>query len=115
MNGRHILLLGVIACAGLVSVHDGQRQVTLCYEIGAMERDLREVREEIEFAKIRHRALQSPRALSKKANELNLEIGPLASGGKRAAEIAAQPETPARPVAPLRRPHVPTVPRSVTH
>jgi hypothetical protein len=115
MNGRHILLLGVIACAGLVSVHDGQQQVTLCYEIGAMERDLRNVREEIEFAKIRHRALQSPRALTKKANELNLEIGPLASGGKRASEVAAQPDTPVRNnTAPLRRPQVPPVPRA-TH
>jgi len=115
MNGRHILFLGVIACAGLLSVHDGQRQVTLCYEIGAMERDLRQVREEIEFAKIRHRALQSPRALTKKAGDLNLQLGPLATGGLRPGEVAArEPETPrVAPTAPRRTtvPSLPSVPR----
>lgn len=114
MSGRHILLLGVIACAGLISVHDGQRQVSLCYEIGAMERDLRQVREEIEFAKIRHRALQSPRALTRKAGDLNLQLGPLATGGQRADETAAAvPASPRNAPAPRRTtvPTLPTVPR----
>lgn len=114
MSGRHILLLGVIACAGLLSVHDGQRQVTICYEIGAMERDLRQVREEIEFAKIRHRALQSPRALTKKAGDLNLQLGPLATGGQRQVDVAVREvETPHLQPAPRRTtvPSLPAVPR----
>lgn len=115
MNGRHILFLGVIACAGLLSVHDGQRQVTLCYEIGAMERDLRQVREEIEFAKIRHRALQSPRALTKKAGDLNLQLGPLATGGVRTLDVATHETATPRtvPTAPRRTtvPSLPAIPR----
>jgi len=77
MNGRHFVLLGIIACAGLVSVHDGQKQVELCYRIGALERDLREIRTEIEFGKIQHRALQSPRAVTEHATELQLKVGPV--------------------------------------
>ena len=78
MNGRHFILLGIVACAGLVSVHDGQKQVGLCYQIGSLERDLRQVRAEIDLCKIRHRALQSPRAVTERAAELQLKVAPLA-------------------------------------
>jgi hypothetical protein len=112
MSGRHILLLGIIACAGLIAVHNGQRQVSLCYEIGAQERDLRQVREEIEFMKIRQRALQSPRALTKKAEELNLELGPLANGGRHPDDVAMRDGSRARvgEAPSLPRPRVPALP-----
>ncbi|HYG74149.1 MAG TPA: hypothetical protein VEK08_04010 [Planctomycetota bacterium] len=77
LSGRHFLLLGIIACAGLLSVHDGQRQIELCYQIGGLERDLREIRAEIELARIKHRALQSPRAVTTRAQELQLKVGPI--------------------------------------
>ncbi|MGD0092755.1 MAG: hypothetical protein ABSE73_22820 [Planctomycetota bacterium] len=78
MNGRHFILLGIVACAGLVSVHDGQKQVELCYQIGGLQKNLRVVRADIELCKIRHRAVQSPRAVSEKAAELQLKVGPVA-------------------------------------
>src|SRR4051812_7342632 len=96
LNGRHFLLLGIIACAGLVSVRDGQRQIEFCYKIAALEKDLREVRSEIELSRIKHRALQSPRALSEKADELKLKVGPINPEGP-AVQPAPQPspnETP---------------------
>ena len=77
LNGRHFLLLGVIACAGLVSVHDGQKQVDVCYQIGALEKNLRDVREEIELNKIKHLALQSPAAVTTRTEELKLRVGPV--------------------------------------
>ena len=77
MNGRHFILLGVIACAGLVSVHDGEKQVDLCYQIGALEKDLRDIRADIALCRIQHRALQSPRAVTEHAAELQLKVGPL--------------------------------------
>ena len=78
MNGRHFILLGIVACAGLVSVHDGQRQVDLCYQIGATEKTLRATRADIQLCKIQHRALQSPRAVTERAAELQLKVSPVA-------------------------------------
>jgi hypothetical protein len=77
LNGRHFLLLGVIACAGLVSVHDGQKQVDTCYQIGSLEKNLRSVREEIELNKLKHLALQSPAAVTSRTEELHLNVGPV--------------------------------------
>ncbi|HEY3320554.1 MAG TPA: hypothetical protein VGP72_08820 [Planctomycetota bacterium] len=77
MSGRHFILLGIIACAGLISVHDGQRQVELCYQIAAMEKDMREVRSQIDLCKIKHLALQSPRAVMTQATTLQLKVGPV--------------------------------------
>ena len=78
MNGRHFILLGLVACAGLVSVHDGQRQVEFCYQLGGLQKNMREVRAEIELCKIQHRALQSPRAVTARASELQLKVAPVA-------------------------------------
>lgn len=77
MHGRHFVLLGIVACAGLVSVHDGQQQVDLCYRIGALEQKLRDVRADIELCRIQHRALQSPRAVTERAARLQLRVGPM--------------------------------------
>ncbi|MCY3019868.1 MAG: hypothetical protein NTW87_12675, partial [Planctomycetota bacterium] len=77
MNGRHFILLGVIACTGLVSVHDGQEQVELCYQIGALDKELREIRSQIALCKIQHLALQSPHAVTERATELRLKVRPV--------------------------------------
>jgi hypothetical protein len=76
INGRHLLLLGVIACAGLISVHDGQLQTDCCYQIAGSEKELRNTRDEIELCKIKHQALQSPKAVMDRATELNLKVVP---------------------------------------
>ena len=78
INGRHLILVGIIACAGLLSVHAGQRQIELGYQIGAQEKDLREIRSEIELCEIRCQALQSPKAVADRAAELKLPLQPLA-------------------------------------
>ena len=76
MSGRHIILLGILACAGLLSVHDGQQQIDCCYRLGSLEKDLRDVRTQIQLCKIQHRALQSPKAVIEKADALHLAVRP---------------------------------------
>ena len=76
INGRHLLLLGLLACAGLLSVHDGQMQTDLRYRIAAQEKELREIREQIALSRIKHTALQSPRAVMERASDLNLRVSP---------------------------------------
>jgi hypothetical protein len=76
-SGRHFLLLGILACAGLISVHYGQEQIDSCYKIASLEKDLRTVRQQIELSKIKYRALQSPRAVMMKAAELKLKVAPI--------------------------------------
>jgi len=78
INGRHLVLLGGLACAGLVSVHMGQQQIDLCYKLGALEKDLRDTRDEIEVCRIKHLALQSPKAVNERIAELKLKLGPAA-------------------------------------
>jgi hypothetical protein len=92
MNGRHFILLGLVACAGLLSVHDGQKQVELCYLIGALEQDLRDVRAQVQLYKIQHRALQSPRAVTERASQLQLKVGPIVPP---AAEVVRETRPPA--------------------
>jgi len=94
INGRHLLLLGLLACAGLLSVHDGQQQTALCYQIAAQEKELREIREQIELNRIKHTALQSPRAVMERAAELNLKVAPPSFA---ATTDTAQPQPPVPP------------------
>jgi hypothetical protein len=111
LSGRHFLLLGVIACAGLISVRDGQKQVDLCYQIGAIEKDLREVRSDIELCKIKHRALQSPLAVTTKAAELQLKVAPVPTGVVEMTESrTTQPSHSLGSAQGARRPPVPAVP-----
>lgn len=93
MSGRHLILLGIIACAGLLSVHDGQIQTDLCYKLAAMEKDLREVRSEIDLCKIKHRSLQSPRAITTRAAELQLKVAPAVLPSAEMIERQTQLET----------------------
>jgi hypothetical protein len=76
LSGRHIMLLGILACAGLLSVRDGQQQVDVCYQLGKVEKELRDIRADIQLDRIRHRALQSPKAVIERANELHLTVRP---------------------------------------
>ena len=96
-NGRHLILVGMIACAGLLSVHDGQRQIELGYKIGALEKELRGVQTEIEMCKIKHQALQAPKTVMTKVAELKL------------------PLQPASAPAPVAAPEVRAVPRATSH
>jgi len=93
MSGRHLILLGIIACAGLISVHDGQIQTDMCYKLAAMEKDLRDVRSDIELCKIKHRSLQSPRAITTRAAELQLKVGPAMLPSAELNEKQIQAET----------------------
>jgi hypothetical protein len=95
-SGRHLFFLGIIACAGLLSVHYGQRQTVKCYDIAAMEKELRELRDEIELCKIKHQALQSPKAVMLRVQELNLPLGPASTelpGGGESEPRRRAPET----------------------
>src|SRR5438270_13182021 len=92
VNGRHLILLGILACAGLISVHDGQCQVDLCYQLGTMEKQLRDVRSQIQVCKIEHQALQSPKAVAERAIELNLAVKPAGSDVESAANTAQKPQ-----------------------
>src|SRR5471030_2422577 len=74
LSGRHFILLGILACAGLFSVHDVQQQIEICYKLGSMEKEIRDVRSDIQLCKIKHRALQSPKAVIDRANELHLAV-----------------------------------------
>jgi hypothetical protein len=96
LNGRHLVLLGIIACGGLVSVHDGQRQTKLRYELADIEKQLRDTRSEIELSRIRHQSLQSPRAVMERAATLNLKVGPPAMPSPEMP--APQPAQPQREV-----------------
>lgn len=76
LNGRHLILLGGIAVAGLLSVREGQRQIGVCYRIATVEKEIRGVKSQIQFSKIERLALQSPKAVSNHAAELRLAVAP---------------------------------------
>src|SRR5438552_341621 len=76
MSGRHLLLLGILASLGLLSVRDAQRQVELGYKIASLEKSTREVQGQIDLCKIQNRALQSPHSISTKVAELQLKVAP---------------------------------------
>ena len=107
LSGRHFILLGILACAGLVSVHDGQKQIELCYQLGSMEKEIRDVRTDIQLCKIKHRALQSPKAVIDRANELHLTVRPAASDSE-----AVPPAAPAIPHLPNKNVQIPQIPQN---
>ena len=75
-SGRHLVLLGVISIAGLLSVRYSHQQVTLGYEIGKMETDLRRVRlaQDSEYAQ--YQALQVPSRVIQRNSDLKLGLAP---------------------------------------
>lgn len=76
LSGRHLLFLGVLAGAGLISVRDSQKQIELGYDIAKIERDLRKAREEIATERARLHAMQYPGRVIERARELKLEVAP---------------------------------------
>lgn len=75
-SGRHLLFLGALACAGLVSVRDGQRQVQSGYELATMEERLQKAEQEIEVERARLQALRVPEQVLARVKELKLEVVP---------------------------------------
>jgi len=106
LSGRHIFLLGILACAGLLSVHDGQQQVDLCYQLGKVEKELRDVRADIQLARIKHRALQSPKAVIERATELHLAVRPPGTDAD-APNVQAPVHTPVKSLGYVQPPHLP--------
>ena len=105
LSGRHFILLGILACAGLISVHDGQQQIEICYKLGSMEKEIRDVRTDIQLCKIKHRALQSPKAVIDRANELHLTVRPAGSETE-----AVTPQAPTIPHLPAKSVQIPSLP-----
>jgi hypothetical protein len=75
-SGRHLLFLGALACAGLVSVRDGQHQVQLAYELAATEDNLRKTEQEIEVERAHLQALRVPAHVVSRVHELSLKLLP---------------------------------------
>lgn len=90
LSGRHLIFLGVLAGAGLVSVRDSQNQVALGYELAKTEGQLRKTREEIATETARLRAMQAPNRVIERARELKLEVVP-------ASELALYTPGPEEP------------------
>ena len=112
MNGRHLLLLGGITVAGLLSVREGERQTGLGYKIATVEKDIRGVRAEIKLCKNEHLALQSPKAVMEKAAELHLPLAPVPAGSQTSAAPGAPNSNNSRGVPPPRRaPNAPPLPQ----
>ena len=102
IQGRHFVLLGIMACAGLISVHYGQRQIDLFYKLGSVERDLRGTRSGLALAELKHRALQAPTTVADKVTELKLKVAPVVTS-------VVPPSSP--PVVHQDPSHLPVTPR----
>jgi hypothetical protein len=109
MSGRHIILLGILACCGLMSVHDGQQQIEHCYRLGTLEKNLREIRADIQLCKIKHRALQSPKAVVEKAGALHLSVKPVGTDCDAVAQATPQSGYGAPHLAPVQVPQIPSI------
>lgn len=114
LNGRHLLLLGGITVAGLLSVREGERQTGLGYKIAVVEKEIRGVRAEIKLCKTEHLALQSPKAVMDKAVELHLPLAPILAGSQTAIAPIPPGTRPPPATAPNRRapapPSAPPIP-----
>lgn len=75
-SGRHLLFLGALACAGLVSVRDAQHQIQLAYQLAATEERLRKTEQETEVERARLQALRVPAHVVSRVQELNLRLVP---------------------------------------
>ena len=75
-SGRHLVLIGALAGAGLLSVRDSQRQVDLGYEIARIEKDLRDTRARSAAEAAALHALHSPTRIIERARKLDLKVEP---------------------------------------
>jgi hypothetical protein len=78
-NGRHLIFLGALACAGLLSVRDAQRQVELAYALAATDARLQETRQETEVERAELQALRVPAHVVSQVRELRLSVVPPSS------------------------------------
>ncbi|MCZ7647942.1 MAG: hypothetical protein M5U26_22235 [Planctomycetota bacterium] len=76
VSGRHLLVVGALACAGLLTVRDSQRQTELGYRVAEMEANLRRVRKAIREERTRLLALQTPDQVMERAGQLGLAVKP---------------------------------------
>jgi hypothetical protein len=75
-NGRHLLMLGLLAVAGLVSIRDSECQVNLGYDLAKTELQLKKLRQELEFERARLQGKHRPALVIEKSKELNLDLSP---------------------------------------
>jgi len=75
-NGRHLLMLGLLAVAGLVSIRDAERQVNMGYDLAKSELQLKKLRQELEFERARLQGKLRPTLVIEKSKELNLDLTP---------------------------------------
>lgn len=101
LSGRHLLLLGSLAGAGLVSVRDSQRQIGLAYETARLEIQLHKLRQEAETDQAKLQALRAPPRVVDRVAGMRLDLAP-ASG---LALYTPAPEPP-KTAAPLSVPVV---------
>ena len=75
-SGRHLLILGLLAGAGLLSVRISQDQIALAYEIARCEARLRKAHEEQVTENARFQALRIPTRVMDKVAEMHLPLTP---------------------------------------
>ena len=75
-SGRHLVLLGLLCAAGLLSVRVSQEQVATGYQLGLLEAQLRKAEENRAAAQARLLVLQAPAQVIKRTNELKLGMLP---------------------------------------
>lgn len=75
-SGRHIILLGALCIAGLLSVRESHRQVSLGYDIARTEANLRRIRQEQDSEHAQFQALQVPSKVIQRNTELKLGLVP---------------------------------------
>ena len=93
-SGRHLIFLGVLACAGLISVRDGQTQVRLGYDLAEMEDRLQKTEQEIEVERARLQALRVPEQVLTRVHQLRLEVVPPSELDPYASGDPARSEQP---------------------
>ena len=94
-SGRHLLLLGALACAGLVTVRDSHDQVNMGYQIAAQEKELRSLRKKIAAERTRLETLRAPARVLRRAGEMRLRVAPTSELSIYRSEQDAE-ESPAR-------------------
>lgn len=75
-SGRHLLMAGLLAAAGLLAIRDSQTQVESAYRIAELEHELQDARKAIRLEKVRLQLQQSPPMVMERVKELDLAVQP---------------------------------------
>ncbi|MCK6474681.1 MAG: hypothetical protein L6R28_23420 [Planctomycetes bacterium] len=75
-SGRHLLLAGLLAAAGLLAIRDSQTQVGSAYRIAELEHELQNARKAIQLEKMRLQLEQAPKTVMRRVKELDLAVQP---------------------------------------